>query len=163
MATGPHPEDIAASVRRLSLSLERWRALFAHRLGLGPNDSVVLSHLASADGRLLPRDLSRLMNLRTGTLTAILDRLENAGLVRRVPNPGDRRSTFVELTDVGTTALAEPLDLLRERLAERLPRRTQEQFARQLADLTAVLDAIADELDPATNAPRASPARRSSS
>ena len=37
-------------------------------------------------------------------MTNRVDRLEEAGLVRRVPDPDDRRSVFVELTDAGRKA-----------------------------------------------------------
>jgi DNA-binding MarR family transcriptional regulator len=40
------------------------------------------------------------------SVTNAVDRLEAAGLVRRTPHPGDRRSTIVELLDPGR-ALAE--------------------------------------------------------
>ena len=37
-------------------------------------------------------------------MTSRLDRLEEAGLIRRVPAPGDRRSVIVELTEEGRAA-----------------------------------------------------------
>jgi len=37
-------------------------------------------------------------------MTNRLDRLEKAGLVRRVPDPEDRRGVLVELTDAGHRA-----------------------------------------------------------
>jgi DNA-binding MarR family transcriptional regulator len=41
------------------------------------------------------------MELSSGAMTNRLDRLEQAGLVRRLPDPDDRRSVVVELTDHG--------------------------------------------------------------
>ena len=38
-------------------------------------------------------------------MTNRLDRLEEAGLVRRLPDPDDRRGVLVELTDAGRTRL----------------------------------------------------------
>jgi DNA-binding MarR family transcriptional regulator len=145
VASDPLPIDLARCVRELALGLERWRAHFARQHGLGVNDSVVLSHLATAGGRLLPRDLARLMVLRTGTLTAMLDRLEQGGFVRRVPNPDDRRSTFVELTTFGSDALATPLNELRDRLEAGMSARTRAQLIRQLAELNRLVGQIADE------------------
>ena len=37
----------------------------------------------------------------SGTMTNRIDRLERRGLVRRLPVPGDRRGTWVALTDAG--------------------------------------------------------------
>jgi DNA-binding MarR family transcriptional regulator len=41
------------------------------------------------------------MDLSSGAMTNRLDRLEEADLIRRLPDPDDRRSVVVELTDHG--------------------------------------------------------------
>ena len=41
------------------------------------------------------------MELSSGAMTNRLDRLEQAGLVRRLPDPRDRRGVIVELTERG--------------------------------------------------------------
>jgi DNA-binding MarR family transcriptional regulator len=41
------------------------------------------------------------VRLSSGAMTNRLDRMEAAGLVRRVPDPNDRRGTLVEPTDLG--------------------------------------------------------------
>jgi DNA-binding MarR family transcriptional regulator len=51
--------------------------------------------------RLLPSKLSESLLVSSGTLTNRLDRLEAKGLVERQPNPDDRRSVEVALTDSG--------------------------------------------------------------
>jgi DNA-binding MarR family transcriptional regulator len=51
--------------------------------------------------RLLPSELSEALLVSSGTLTNRLDRLEDKGLVERSPNPDDRRSVAVGLTDRG--------------------------------------------------------------
>ncbi|HEX6116383.1 MAG TPA: MarR family transcriptional regulator [Solirubrobacterales bacterium] len=51
--------------------------------------------------RLLPSELSEALLVSSGTLTNRLDRLESKGLVERHPNPDDRRSVEVALTEPG--------------------------------------------------------------
>jgi DNA-binding MarR family transcriptional regulator len=51
--------------------------------------------------RSSPGKLARLMELSSGAMTNRLDRLEQAGLVRRLPDPTDRRGIQVELTRQG--------------------------------------------------------------
>jgi DNA-binding MarR family transcriptional regulator len=51
--------------------------------------------------RSSPGKLARVMELSSGAMTNRLDRLEDAGLVRRLPDPNDRRGIQVELTDEG--------------------------------------------------------------
>ena len=51
--------------------------------------------------RSSPGKLAKMMELSSGAMTNRLDRLEEAGLVRRLPDPDDRRGVQVELTDHG--------------------------------------------------------------
>jgi DNA-binding MarR family transcriptional regulator len=51
--------------------------------------------------RSTPGRLAKRMELSSGAMTNRLDRLEQADLIRRLPDPEDRRSVVVELTDHG--------------------------------------------------------------
>ena len=51
--------------------------------------------------RMSPTDLARTLLLTTASVTHRVDRLERAGLVRRIPSPANRRSILVELTPQG--------------------------------------------------------------
>ncbi|MBV8079648.1 MAG: MarR family transcriptional regulator [Actinobacteria bacterium] len=51
-----------------------------------------------------PGELADELELSSGAMTNRLDRLERAGLIRRRPDPADRRSIKVELTDEGARA-----------------------------------------------------------
>ena len=48
-----------------------------------------------------PGELSSGLEVSTGAMTNRLDRLEEAGLIRRVRDPDDRRGVKIELTDAG--------------------------------------------------------------
>ncbi len=54
--------------------------------------------------RLSAGHLAEGMGLSSGAMTNRLDRLESAGLVRRLPDPEDRRGVLVEPTDAGHAA-----------------------------------------------------------
>jgi DNA-binding MarR family transcriptional regulator len=73
------------------LSVGEWKAL-THLLLDGPPH------------RKSPGKLAKWAELSSGAMTNRLDRLEEAGLVRRVPDPDDRRGVLVELTDAGKAA-----------------------------------------------------------
>ncbi len=56
-----------------------------------------------------PSQIAACLSLEGSTITGILDRMENKGLLKRTPDPGDRRALKVVLTDVGS-ALQERID-----------------------------------------------------
>ncbi len=60
----------------------------------------------SEEGRLPHHELSRHMRASNANISKLVTRLENEGLVRRVPNEPDRRISWVELTEEGE-AIAE--------------------------------------------------------
>ncbi|MFE3636060.1 MarR family winged helix-turn-helix transcriptional regulator [Streptomyces cellostaticus] len=83
---------------------------------------------------LSPRQLSATLMLTTGGMTGRLDKLERAGLLRRSPDPHDRRALQVTLTergrDVVDRAVGAGLDVQTEALSH-----LNDQQAGQLADL----------------------------
>lgn len=79
--------------------------------GLGEGEWKVLNslRLKQPPYRRSAGQLARRADLSTGAMTNRLDRLEEAGLVKRVPDPGDRRGVLVELTAKGEEAWAKAL------------------------------------------------------
>ncbi len=66
-------------------------------MGLGASEMAALEHLQGA-GELTPGQLGRRLSMTSGAVTALVDRLQAAGYVERVPNPLDRRSSIVRPT-----------------------------------------------------------------
>ncbi|MDR0345764.1 MAG: MarR family transcriptional regulator [Nocardiopsaceae bacterium] len=56
-----------------------------------------------------PSDLARSSLITTGAMTARLNRLERAGLIRRVPDPADRRAVLIRLTRQGVSKARQAL------------------------------------------------------
>ena len=92
-------DRISGLARRLQRSMDETLAEF----GLDTAENKVLSILAQGGEpyRSTPGRLAARMELSSGAMTNRLDRLEQAGLVQRLPDPDDRRSVVVELTDHG--------------------------------------------------------------
>jgi MarR family transcriptional regulator, 2-MHQ and catechol-resistance regulon repressor len=61
----------------------------------------------SAEGRLTMGSLAEQISLTTGGVTRLVDRVEAAGYVERVPCPTDRRVSYAALTDAGRAKLDE--------------------------------------------------------
>ncbi len=60
-----------------------------------------LAVIEGAGEPLTPSEISDRTLISSATMTSTLDRLERHGLVRRLPNPEDRRSVLVEVTEAG--------------------------------------------------------------
>lgn len=68
----------------------------AQLLGLNVTDLTCLGHILGAgETPLAAGELAGLLDLTTGAVTGVLNRLERAGYARRVPDPADRRRVRV--------------------------------------------------------------------
>ncbi len=79
--------------------------LGAHNLHSGWFDLLAALRRAGAPFELNPTELMRATLLSSGGMTKRLDRLVEAGLVERRPDPSDRRGTLVRLTRRGKSTV----------------------------------------------------------
>jgi len=79
--------------------------LAAHGLQPGWFDVLAALRRAGEPYALTPTQLLRTMMLSSGGMTKRLDRLTDAGLIERRPDPNDRRGILVMLTDRGKAAV----------------------------------------------------------
>ena len=101
-ATDARPEirDAVEAVSSLVRSSDGFRHRAALEAQVGLTELRALGRIMVA-GSLSPKQLAEALDLTTGTVTALLDRLERAGLVTRTPHPRDRRMLQIELTPLG--------------------------------------------------------------
>ena len=80
--------------------MSSWEAEVVRGAGLSlPHMHAV--EIIGNHGRLIMKDLASLVGVTTGTMTFTVDKLEEKGLIERFPNPDDRRSTIIGLTEKG--------------------------------------------------------------
>ncbi|WP_136066920.1 MarR family winged helix-turn-helix transcriptional regulator [Modicisalibacter radicis] len=109
-----------------------------HGLQAGEFDVLATLRRAGAPCALTPTQLFEALMLSSGGMTNRLDRLERAELIRRSPNPDDRRGTLVSLTELGRELIDRliPLHVENEaRLLEPLTRKEQETLNQLLGKL----------------------------
>ena len=121
------------------------KALEDHAAGYGStsSESAVLGALLLGGPVLNPTDLTRLVVQSPGGLTKTLRRLEDAGHIRRRPDPADRRALLVVLTDKGRRA-AERADMELHSYYDDL---LGELSAQERAELTSLLRQVLDRLE----------------
>lgn len=122
----PHLDgDVMATVGTLLEAARRleknWLAPFAARFDLqkGEFDVVATLRRAGAPYELTPTDLYERLLLTSSAMTSRLDRLEQAGLIERRPDPADRRGVRVRLTERGLALIDRivPLHVANEQAA----------------------------------------------
>ena len=110
------PLEVLSRVTRLARHLDRARrtAFAAHGLETWEFDVLAALRREGRPYVLSPGQLIGQTMVSSGTMTHRVDRLENAGLVQRLPDPQDRRGVHVRLTPRGKervdAALADLLD-----------------------------------------------------
>ena len=82
------------AVRDYGVNLIQFRNAMNEWAGLNATDMECL-RLLTQKGTATPTELARHTGLTSGATTAMLDRLEKAGLIERRPNPNDRRGTLI--------------------------------------------------------------------
>ena len=95
---------IVQGLRRVDTGTYALRIRLAEKLGIGTIDINAMAFVGEVDG-LTPKDLGKTLNITTGSVTAMVDRLEAKGFMVRKPNPTDRRSVLLHLSPEGTEAM----------------------------------------------------------
>lgn len=106
---------------------------------LAPQEGHILSFL-NGYAPCPINEVVTVFGLRGSTATSVLDRLEGRGLIRRDPNPDDRRSFLVDITAKGRK-LAGEVQAHVEALEKAIAKRVSPE---QEAGFRAVMEAIQD-------------------
>lgn len=122
----------------------------AQKTGLTASQLLVLQVLRT-QGDTLTGDLARAVDLKQATISILIDRLQEGGLVERRRGEDDRRRVWVHITEKGLAALEGAPDLLqitfRKRFSE-LADWEQASISAALLRVVSLLDAEKIEASP---------------
>ncbi|WP_202637726.1 MarR family winged helix-turn-helix transcriptional regulator [Bailinhaonella thermotolerans] len=93
--------EAAGALRTAYHAVERMRAHGSEGRGLSAGALDVLIRLSTSGQGISIGDLARAAGVSSRNVTGLVDTLERDGLVRRVPDPEDRRSVLAEITPAG--------------------------------------------------------------
>lgn len=90
------------------LTPHQWRALMTllRRRPDMPAPAAVSGEAGCASGDIRLKDLAERLHIAPRSATEVVDQLEAKGLVRRDPDPTDRRATLIVATDAGKELFA---------------------------------------------------------
>ncbi|MEV4670373.1 MULTISPECIES: MarR family winged helix-turn-helix transcriptional regulator [Actinomadura] len=121
----------------------------ASKAGLNVTDAQCVSALV-LDGPQTPGQLAQLMGITTGgAITAVIDRLERAGYVKRTRDPDDRRRVIVELVEENVAEFGRYFDPIARAFYARLSTYSDEELAvlrRWIHENNEAMPAIIEEI-----------------
>lgn len=111
--------------------------------------ATALAVIDGADRPLTPSEIGDRILLPSASITSTLDQLERRGWVRRVPNPDDRRSLLIEITEEGRATADQMLPGIRRLERRALSCLTAKERTQLLGFLTKILaEAAVIETEP---------------
>ena len=138
-------QELALLLRRLTVELDAVGQRFADLHGLNRTDVRALVAVMDAARRgtsLTAGGLGEAVDLRSASVTALVDRLERVGHLRRVRDPEDRRRVSLQISDSAMAAGAEFFGGLQRDLVAAMSGYSDEELAvvaRFLAEMTDVI------------------------
>jgi len=143
-------EDVLVALRQIIHATDLHSKRVARESGLTIPQIVILNSVREL-GEVTTRAISLRVSLSQGTVTSVLDRLEEKGLVERYRSVRDRRVVHTRLTRKGRTALDKAPALLQETFLDRfedLSARRQGQIVTVLKDVARMMGATGIDAAP---------------
>jgi DNA-binding MarR family transcriptional regulator len=138
-------EDITWATRRLDIAMTSLLVALSRAVGISVPEMLALEHL-DADGSIGPSELARRLRMTSGSMTALVDRLEASGHVVRERHPADRRRVIVRRTRKADEDLAEeiaPMAMQILELAESLEDAERQAVGRFFDGFIAIIESTA--------------------
>lgn len=135
---------LQSELRRMSAQSVLFNQAVAERLGLNATD-LRCGDIISRTGPITAGRLADLTGLTTGAITGIVDRLEEAGYVRRERDTQDRRRVLIQpMTERAEREIAPLYESLARRMNE-LSARYSEEELRTILDFVTRVEPILQE------------------
>jgi len=137
-------EDVQGLVRRLTVESDQLAHVFAEQQALHSTDFQALIRIMDAERvgvPLTPGELGTALRLSSGATTAVVDRLERQGHIRRDRDDADRRKVHLRFADRGMTLSLEFFGGLRQTSTALMARFSDDElttihrFMAQMSDL----------------------------
>lgn len=138
---------IAEATRLLDVATSSLLVAVSRRVGVSAPEMLALE-LLGRDGELGPSELAARLQMTTGAVTALVDRLEERGFVVRERHPSDRRRVILRRTPAAAAAIEEQYSALEadiSAMGERLDEGAREAVSAFVDGLVTVVERHAEE------------------
>jgi DNA-binding MarR family transcriptional regulator len=140
-------EDITWQTRHLDLAMVDLMSALSRAVGVSVLEMIALEHL-DHQGTVGPSELARRLQVTTGAVTALADRLAESGHLERAPHPTDRRRIMLKRTQKADDDLTEeigPMALEILELAEGMSDEDRQAVGRFLDGFIGIIERTAAE------------------
>ena len=130
----PLSREIGVSLNDVARMLRTFADQQARQFGISRAQWIVLMRLDRSEG-LKQSELAEMLDLQPISLTRLLDRLAESGLIERRPDPHDRRANRLYLTSAARPLLKQLASLgedLMETVLQNVDATSQERLLRDL-------------------------------
>ena len=102
----------------------------------------LLYYQSDNNGGLTQAELGKMLVVNRSNVTALIDRMEKAGLVSRLEVPGDRRYNHIRLTTRGRDLLEKVEDTYMERVENVMAALSEQEMAGLVASLERIREGL---------------------
>ncbi len=142
-------DEVLIALRRITRAIAIHSKKLRSKVGLTGPQAVVLKEVL-AHGELLMGQLAHEVSLSQATVTSIIGRLEQKGLVTRVRSDKDRRKVYVKATEEGESVFSGTPSLLQESFLKKFTSLEDWEQSLIIAGLQRVANMMmADDIDAA--------------
>ena len=120
--------QVILAAREYGISTTLFRNAVGQKIGVSVTDMECLA-LLFFKGIATPGELARYTGLSSGATTAMLDRLEKAKLIKRQPNPNDRRGSLITVLKSSVQTVGPLFATTREAQNALVARYTKQELA----------------------------------
>lgn len=110
-------EEIDINTRIMHL-FKRCHSIIHSRMAGGRTSQTEILRIINKYGPMTQKDLQKYLDIRQASLSEILSKMEESGLIVKIKTEKDRRITFVELTDEGRNLTLEKREKHRKERAD---------------------------------------------
>lgn len=116
------------------------------RIGLTPEKAAVLWACKEHPGPLIPAEIARYVSRESQSVTGLLNRMEEEGLIMRIPKRKGRPYTEIRSTDKGKTLCQQAIEILKSVVTETMSVLKDGDFERLNQPLRALRQQAAETL-----------------
>jgi MarR family transcriptional regulator for hemolysin len=146
--------EIGVNIMDVARMLRTYADHRARQFGISRAQWVVLMRLDRSEG-LKQSELAEILDLQPISLTRLLDRLADNGLIERRPDPNDRRANQLYLTPAARPLLEQLVELGRDLMDDVLAGLDAKAHERLLSDLQLMKDNLRTAISRQSNQPQA--------